>query len=89
MDDLLSIMTNSEQITMQELSEQLNMSIGLIFARLERYEQLGYVKRIVEKGSEGCSGTCSGCKGCGSHKPEFKPSIYWVKGEKLANLSCK
>ncbi len=86
MDDLLTIMTNSEQITMQELSERLHMSVGLIFARMERYEQLGYVKRIVEKGSEGCSGTCSGCKGCGTVKPEFKPSIYWVKGKKLEDM---
>ena len=83
MDELLSIMLDSEQITMPELAEKLHMSVALINARLERYEQLGYVKRVVEKSQGGCSGTCGSCKGCGTHKLEFKPSVYWVKGEKL------
>lgn len=83
MDELLSLMLDSEQISMTELAEKLHMSVALINARLERYEQLGYVKRVVEKSQGGCSGTCGSCKGCGTHKLEFKPSVYWVKGEKL------
>ena len=83
MDELLTIMLDSESVSMPELAEKLHMSEAFIFARLERYEQLGYVKRIVDKSQGGCSGSCGNCKGCGTHKLEFKPSVYWVRGEKL------
>ena len=82
MDELLDIILNRERISMPELSEWLHMSEELIYARLERYEQLGYVKRIVERTGGGCSGTCGSCKGCGTHRPEFKPSVYWTVGER-------
>ena len=83
MDELLSIMLNSERITMSELARCLNMSEALIYARLERYEQLGYVKKIIEYNTGGCSGKCGSCKGCGTKRHNFKPSVYWVKGEKM------
>lgn len=86
MDELLTILLDAEQITMPELADRLHMSGGIILARLERYEQLGYVRRIVEESSDGCSGVCTGCKGCGSHKFTLKPSVYWVKGKKLENV---
>ena len=89
MDELLTLMLSSEQITIKEISNRLHMSEAAIFARLERYEQLGYVRRIVEDGPEGCSGTCAGCKGCGSHKLKFKPSVYWVRGNKLTANGSK
>lgn len=83
MDRLLETMFDREQITMGELSEKTNMSEAIIYARLERYEQLGYVKKVVEYVEGGCSGTCGSCKGCGTHRPKFKPSVYWIRGEKL------
>ncbi len=83
MDILLETMLDREQITMGELSEKTNMSEAIIYARLERYEQLGYVKKVVEHVGGGCSGTCGSCKGCGTHRPEFKLSVYWIRGEKL------
>ena len=83
MDELLSIMLDSESISMPELAEKLNMPEAFIYARLERYEQLGYVKRVVEHSGGGCSGSCGSCKGCGTHKLEFKPSVYWIRGERL------
>lgn len=83
MDELLDIMLGRERISMPELSEKLHMSEALICARLERYEQLGYVKRVVERAGAGCSGTCGNCKGCGKHRPELKPSVYWIRGERL------
>ena len=85
-DELLTLMLSSDQITIKEISSRLHMSEAIIFARMERYEQLGYVRRIVEDGPDGCSGMCSGCKGCGSHKLKFKPSVYWVKGKKLDGI---
>ena len=83
MDRLLDTMFESDRITMRELSEKLHMSEGIIYARLERYEQLGYVKKVVEYAEGGCSGTCGSCKGCGTHRPEFKPSVYWIRGARL------
>lgn len=82
MDELLSLIKNSKVISMPELESKLGMSREMIFARLERYAQLGYVRRIVEGGAS-CSGACGSCKGCGSHKMSVKPSVFWVKGEKL------
>ena len=82
MDELLTILQSRKSISMPELSKKLHMSEALIYARLERYEQLGYVKRVSEQ-TGGCSGACGNCKGCGTHRPEFKPSFYWVAGERL------
>lgn len=83
MDELLTILQSRKNISMPELSEALHMSEALIYARLERYEQLGYVKRVVETTGGGCSGSCGNCKGCGTHRPEWRPSVYWTIGERL------
>ena len=83
MDELLSVLLNKKTVSMPELSEELPISKEFIYAKLERYEQLGYVKRVVENGSLGCSGNCSGCSGCGSTKLNLSPSVYWIKGDKL------
>lgn len=82
MEDLLSIIMTDKQITMPELAERLDTSQEMILARLERYEQLGYVKRISGQKGGSCSGHCGGCKGCGSHKTQMQPVVYWVKGDK-------
>ena len=75
-------MKSRERISMPELAEKLHMSEALICARLERYEQLGYVRRVVDLTAGGCSGACGKCRGCGSLRPQVKPSVYWVRGEK-------
>ncbi|MCR5215229.1 MAG: winged helix-turn-helix transcriptional regulator [Eubacterium sp.] len=84
MDDLISLITESEMISMVELSDKLNMSKDMILARLERYEQLGFIKRVVEKGtSSSCSCNCNSCKGCNISKGPDKPLVYWMKGDRL------
>ena len=84
MGDLLSLITGSELISIPELSDKLKMSKDMLLARLERYEQLGYIKRVVEKGSSsGCSCICSSCKGCNLVSGDVKPLVYWTKGERL------
>ena len=81
MDDLLSILKNSNMISMPELVSRLHTSEAFIYARLERYEQLGVVKRVIDSGGSACSGSCGNCKGCGTHKLKGKPSVYWVLGD--------
>ncbi|MCR4938852.1 MAG: winged helix-turn-helix domain-containing protein [Treponemataceae bacterium] len=84
MDDLISLITQAEMISIPELCDKLNMSKDMLLARLERYEQLGYIKRIVEKGaSSGCSCNCNSCKGCHTSVGGVTPSVYWTKGDHL------
>ncbi len=84
MDDLISLITEAEMISIPELSYRLNLSKDMLLARLERYEQLGYIKRVVEKGtSSGCSCNCSSCKGCNMAQGSVKPLVYWTKGDRL------
>jgi len=84
MDELISIITNSGSISILELCDKLNTSKDMILARLERYEQLGYVKRIVVKGaSSGCSCNCRTCKGCNFSSDPITPMVYWTKGDRL------
>jgi len=85
MDDLISLITESEMISLVELSDKLNMSKDMILARLERYEQLGFIKRVVEKGaSSSCSCSCNSCKGCmTAGTSSDTPIVYWLKGDAL------
>lgn len=77
MNELLELIKNSELISMPELTEQLGMSPTMIFAMLERLEQLGFVRRIIES-DVGCSSHCGGCKGCGTSGIKSAPQIYWI-----------
>jgi len=83
MDELISLITGSDMITISELCDKLGMSKDMLLARLERYEQLGYVKRVIGQGSSsGCSCNCSTCKGCHTSVGTMKPMVYWTKGER-------
>ncbi|MCR5655733.1 MAG: MarR family transcriptional regulator [Lachnospiraceae bacterium] len=82
MDDLISLITASEMISIPELCEKLHMSKDMVLARLERCEQLGYIKRVVEKGtSNGCTCNCSTCKGCHTSTGSIKPMVYWTRAK--------
>ena len=78
MDDLLTCLSSSRPVPMPELAAKLHMSEAMICARLERYEQLGYVRKVIDRSAGGCSGSCGSCKGCGSHKVSVRPSVYWI-----------
>lgn len=83
MDELLSCILNNERSSIPELCARLHTSKDMLLARLEMYERLGYVKRVVES-SDGCSGSCSGCSGCGENKLSLVPGVYWIKGERIS-----
>lgn len=81
MEELLEMIRRGESAALPELAGRFDMSEELLLARLERYEQLGYVKRVLFDGG-GCGKNCKKCRGCsGGSKSE--PFVYWEKGEKL------
>lgn len=57
-----------------QLADALGTSVEMVQARLERYEQLGIVKKTTMSAS--CGGSCSKCKGCGKNG---KAVIYWER----------
>lgn len=81
MEKLLEIIKEGQSLSMPELAERLDTSVELILARLERYEQLGVVKRVCFDASQ-CRGSCKKCRGCSGMK-KSEPLVYWEKGEKL------
>lgn len=81
MDDLLDMIQQGQTSSIPEMARRLQISEELLYARLERYEQLGFVKRVRVDTSE-CGGNCKRCQRCSSVKTE-RPLIYWEKGEKL------
>lgn len=81
MENLLEIIRQGQISALPELAERLQISEEMLLARLERYEQLGIVRR-VRMDTSGCGGNCKRCRGCsgmevGGHL------VYWEKGEKL------
>lgn len=81
MDGLLEIIKQGQSAALPELAGRLGMSEELMLAKLERYEQLGYVKRVRFDAAR-CGGNCRRCRGCGSGK-KSEPFVYWEKGEKI------
>lgn len=81
MNDLLDMIRQGQTSSIPELAGRLQISEELLYARLERYEQLGLVKR-VRVDTSGCGGNCKRCRGCSGMKTE-RPLVYWEKGEKL------
>ena len=63
-----------------QLADTLNTSVEMVQAKLERYEQLGYVKKIVM--SADCGGNCKKCHGCSGLRGSAEAVVYWerVKG---------
>ena len=81
MEDLLKVLKESGRLSIPELRDSLHMSEAMIYARLECYEKLGYVRRMTDTGGN-CGGSCGSCKGCGTKRLPVKPSVYWVMGDK-------
>ena len=53
-------------------------SVELVEAKLERYEQLGLVKKTLMNASATCGGSCKKCKGC-NHENKSVPVTFWEK----------
>lgn len=60
-----------------QLAAELGTTAEMVEARLERYEQLGYVKKTVM--SSDCGGSCKKCHGCSGMKKAAASVVYWEK----------
>lgn len=78
MENLLEIIEQGQSAALPELAKRLHISEELLLAKLERYEQLGYVKRVVVAPDQ-CGGKCKKCRGC-SGMNQCEPFVYWEKG---------
>lgn len=81
MENLLEIIRQGQVSALPELAERLQISEEMLLARLERYEQLGIVRRVCMDTS-GCGGNCKRCRGCSGMKTGGH-LVYWEKGEKF------
>lgn len=79
MENLLEVIRQGQISSLPELAERLQVSEELLSAKLERYEQLGVVKR-VRMDASGCGGNCKRCRGCSSMGTGGH-LVYWEKGE--------
>ncbi len=79
---LLDALDSKEIFSTAQLADLLDSSPEMVEAQLERYAQLGYVKKTIMNGSSKCSGGCRKCKGC-SHKKQSVPVVFWEKVKSL------
>lgn len=75
---LLNALDSKEIHSTTQLADMLGTSPEMIEAQLERYEQLGFVKKTVMNDSSKCSGGCKKCKNCGQKKQSV-PVVFWEK----------
>ena len=60
-----------------QLAADLNTTPEMVEAKLERYAQLGYVKKTVM--SADCGGNCKKCHGCSGLKHSSAAVVYWER----------
>lgn len=75
---LLEALDNREIQSTSQLADMFGISVELVEAKLEHYEQLGFVKKTVMNASATCGGSCKKCKGC-NHENKSIPVIFWEK----------
>lgn len=75
---LLDALDSREICSTSQLADTLGTSPEMIEAQLERYEQLGFVKKTVMDASSKCSGGCKKCRNC-SRKKHSVPVVFWEK----------
>ncbi|MBQ8799544.1 MAG: hypothetical protein IJZ55_08270 [Lachnospiraceae bacterium] len=78
---LLDALDTKEICSTAMMAEKIGSSCEMVTAQLERYEQLGFVKKTVMDTSSQCGGGCKSCKGC-SHKKQSVPVTFWEKVER-------
>lgn len=85
---LLELMDAGEVLSVTELAKRLGTTPEMVTARLERYEQLGYIRKTVFSAGgaggvcRGCaSGKCPGCGGGKNGKSEngAPAAVYWER----------
>lgn len=76
---LLSLLEEKEIRSTAQLAAELGTSTEMVEAKLERYEQLGYVKKTVM--SADCGGNCKKCHGCSGMKSAAASVVYWERSK--------
>lgn len=74
---LLELLDEKGVRSTAQLADTLNTSVAMIEAKLERYEQLGYVKKTVM--SADCGGNCKKCHGCSELRKSTAAVVYWER----------
>lgn len=74
---LLSLLEEKGIRSTAQLAAELGTSTEMIEAKLERYAQLGYVKKTVM--SANCGGNCQKCHGCSGMKSSATSVVYWER----------
>lgn len=74
---LLELLDEKGVRSTAQLADTLNTSVAMIEAKLERYEQLGYVKKTVM--SADCGGNCKKCHGCSGLRKSTAAVVYWER----------
>lgn len=74
---LLSLLEEKGIRSTAQLATELGTSMEMIEAKLERYAQLGYVKKTVM--SANCGGNCKKCHGCSGMKNAAASVVYWER----------
>lgn len=74
---LLGLLDEEGMRSTAQLANTLNTSVEMIEAKLERYEQLGYVKKTVM--SADCGGNCKKCHGCSGLRKSAASVVYWER----------
>ena len=74
---LLSLLEEKGIRSTAQLAAELGTSMEMIEAKLERYAQLGYVKKTVM--SANCGGNCKKCHGCSGMKNPAASVVYWER----------
>lgn len=76
---LLSLLEEKGIRSTAQLAAELGTSTEMVKAKLERYEQLGYVKKTVM--SANCDGNCKKCHGCSGMKSAAASVVYWERSK--------
>ena len=74
---LLSLLEEKGIRSTAQLAAELGTSMEMIEAKLERYAQLGYVKKTVM--SANCGGNCKKCHGGSGMKNAAASVVYWER----------
>ena len=74
---LLSLLEEKGIRSTAQLAAELGTSTEMVEAKLERYEQLGYIKKTVM--SANCGGNCKKCHGCSGMKSAAASVVYWER----------
>lgn len=82
MDKILELIKQGRSGALPELAAELGISEEMLLAKLERYEQLGYVRRVKFDPAR-CGQDCKKCRGCAGSGSKSEPLTYWEQGERL------